>query len=62
MSKFTDDFNAALEKVASTQNDAAAIQGLKNQILAINSLNAEQSAALLALAQKLGEAPVTPES
>lgn len=69
MSKFLDDFHALLDKVTSTQNDAAAIKELQDLLTANTAADAEnkatddeQTQAILELAAKLGEAPVTPES
>lgn len=57
MSKFLDDFNAALAKVVSTQNDTAAIKDLQDLMTANNATDAEQSEAILALTNALGAAP-----
>lgn len=61
MSKFLDDFHALLEKVASTQSDTAAIKELADKLTNNDATDAEQSQAILELAQKLGDLPAPPE-
>lgn len=62
MSKFLDDFRAALEKVAADTPDQVAIDELKARLTDNEATDEEQSTAIMELVEKLAQSVPPPTS